>query len=455
MRHRRSPASPSLAALADATPAGRDRLVDLVRAASIVVVALGHWTMAALAPRPDGGLQVRNILEVTPWAHALTWVFQVMPLFFFAAGFTSALALSRRQRSWSAFAASRLVRVLPPTVLFVAVWLVLSWALVRAGVPAGVVDSAGDAAAMPLWFLAVFLLLAMVAPAQYRLHRRHRWLLLPLLPVLALLLDRLQGTALAPLGYLNYLVVFGFSQELGFLYADGALVRARRRWWLAATAAALGVLLVLTGPGPYPVSMLGLPGQEVSNMLPPSVCVIAVGVVQLGLVMLARPALLRWLERPRAWRTVVAANSAVMTLFLWHITGLVLAAGAAYLAGLALPPIGSARWWAEKPLWLVAAAAVTAALVLLLSPVERAAAARAGFERAGSEGADSAPSGTAGLAAPVAVAGLTMVACAGFANPLERSGVALAGQQFTPAAGAALLGLAWLLSRRSGLSSSR
>ena len=107
---------------------------------------------------------------------------------------------------------------------------------------------------------------------------------------------------------------------------------------------ALGALLVLTGPGPYPVSMLGLPGQEVSNMLPPSVCVIAVGVVQLGLVMLARPALLRWLERPRAWRTVVAANSAVMTLFLWHITGLVLAAGAAYLAGLALPPIGSARY---------------------------------------------------------------------------------------------------------------
>jgi hypothetical protein len=303
---------------------------------------------------------------------------------------------------------------------------------------------------MPLWFLAVFLLLAMVAPAQHRLHRRHPWLLLPLLPVLALLLDRLQGTALAPLGYLNYLVVFGFSQELGFLYADGALVRARRRWWLAATAGALGALLVLTGPGPYPVSMLGLPGQRVSNMLPPSVCVIAVGVVQLGLVMLARPALLRWLERPRAWRTVVAANSAVMTLFLWHITGLVLAAGAAYLAGLALPPIGSARWWAEKPLWLAAAAAVTAALVLLFSPVERAAAARAGSARA-----DAAPSRTAGLATPVAVAGLTMVACAGFADPLERSGVALAGQQFTPAAGAALLGVAWLLSRRSSLSSSR
>ena len=78
--------------------------------------------------------------------------------------------------------------------------------------------------------------------------------------MLALVLDRAQGTSLAPLGYLNYLVVFGFSQQLGFLYADGALARARRRWWLLATTGALGALLLLTGPGPYPVSMLGLPG---------------------------------------------------------------------------------------------------------------------------------------------------------------------------------------------------
>lgn len=436
MRARRRPPSPGLGALAAATPAGRDRLVDLVRAASIVVVALGHWSMAALEPRPDGGLRVRNILEVTTWAHPLTWLLQVMPLFFFAAGFTSALAL-RRRRTWSEFAGGRLQRVLPPTLLFVAVWLVLSWVLVRVGVPAVVVDAAGDAAAMPLWFLAVFLLLAVLAPAQHALHRRWPWALLPVLPVVALLLDRLQGTGLAPLGYLNYVVVFGFSQELGFLYADGALVRIRRRWWVVATAAALGALVLLTGPGPYPVSMLGLPGQRVSNMLPPSVCVIAVGVVQLGVVMLARPALQRWLQRPRVWRATVAANAVVMTLFLWHITGLVLAAVAAYLLGLPLPPIGSARWWAEKPLWLLAAAVVTTGLVLLLSPVERAAAGRV----------HTAPVRWGGVAALLAVAGLTVVACSGFADPLQRSGVALAGKQFAPAAGAALLALAWLLGR--------
>jgi hypothetical protein len=181
--------------------------------------------------------------------------------------------------------------------------------------------------------------------------------------------------------------------------------------------------------------MLGLPGQELSNMLPPSVCVIAVAVVQLGLVMLARPALVRWLDRPRVWQATIAANAFVVTVFLWHITGLVLAAGAAYLTGLPLPLVGSARWWLEKPLWILSAAAVTAGLVALFGRVERGGAARTGAARTG-EAPDrwggAAPGRWGGVTTLLAVAGLTMVACAGFANPLERSGIALAGVTFTP-----------------------
>jgi len=58
-----------------------------------------------------------------------------------------------------------------------------------------------------------------------------------------------------------------------------------------------------------------------------------------------------------------------------------------------------------------------------------------------------APDRWGGATTLLAVAGLTMVACAGFANPLERSGIALAGVTFTPAAGAGLLVGAWLISR--------
>lgn len=441
----------TLSATADATPATRDRLVDLVRAASILVVVLGHWTMAALEPGPARGIRVRNILEVTPWAHALTWVLQVMPLFFLAAGFTNALALSRGTRTRGAVVAGRVDRVLAPTLVFVGVWLVLAWALVGVGIPAALVDSAGAAAAMPLWFLAVYLLLALVAPAQYAVHQRLPWLLVTVLPPLALLLDQAQGTGLAAVGYLNYLVVFGFCQELGLLYADGRLARVQRRWWTAAAATAVAALVLLTGPGPYPVSMIGLPGQDLSNMLPPSVCVLVVAVLQLALLMLARPALTEWAGGRRAWRAVVVVNARVMTVFLWHITGLVLAAGTAYQLGLALPPIGSGRWWLEKPLWILAAALLTAGLVVAFGRFERVTARRTPAAVDSGSGVPG-PGVTAGAAAAVAsavlaVAGLTMVASAGFADPFARGGVALAGLTFYPAAGAVLLAAAWLLSR--------
>ena len=93
-----------------------------------------------------------------------------------------------------------------------------------------------------------------------------------------------------------------------------------------------------------------------------------VAVLQLSLLMLARPALLRWLRRPGPWRATIVVNTLVMTLFLWHITGLVLAAGTAYLAGVPLPDIGSAQWWLQKPVWLLAATAVTALLVRAFHP---------------------------------------------------------------------------------------
>ena len=437
--HRQHPAPATRSSLAAAaTPENRDRFVDFIRAASILVVVLGHWTMAALEPGPAGGIRVRNILEVTPSAHPLTWLFQVMPLFFFAAGFTNALALRRSGVRAGSVIAGRVTRVLAPTAVFVAVWLVLAWALAAAGIAPALVDSAAAASAMPLWFLAVYLLLALVAPAQHAVHHRAPWLLVAALPLVALALDRLQGTGWAALGFLNYVVVFGFCQELGFLYADGAVTRANRRVWALAVGGSIGMLWLLTVPGPYPVSMIGLPNQPVSNMFPPSVCVVVVAVLQFSLLMLARPALLRWLRRPGPWRATIVVNTLVMTLFLWHITGLVLAAGTAHLAGVPLPEIGSLQWWLQKPVWLLAATAVTALLVLAFHPVER---------RVLASGRRPLPPAVAVLVALLSVAGLTMVACAGFAEPFTRGGVAIAGMTFSPAAGAALLGAALVLAQ--------
>src|SRR5690606_6863501 len=126
----------------------------------------------------------------------------------------------------------------------------------------------------------VYLVLALLAPVQLAVHRRHPWVLLAVLPLLTALLDRTQGTGWAGLGFLNYVLVFAFAQQLGFLHADGRLSALPRWVWPAGAAGAVLGLVLLTGPGPYPASMIGLPGQEVSNMLPPSVCVVVVGALQ-------------------------------------------------------------------------------------------------------------------------------------------------------------------------------
>ena len=57
--------------LAAATPKTRDRYVDFLRVASLMVVMLGHWLMAVVI-WADGRLQTSNVLEVTPAARRLT-----------------------------------------------------------------------------------------------------------------------------------------------------------------------------------------------------------------------------------------------------------------------------------------------------------------------------------------------------------------------------------------------
>ncbi len=71
--------------LAERTPETRDRYVDFLRAASITVVVLGHWLIAA-AYLQDGELRLDSLLELAPRTQWLTWAFQVMPVFFIVGG---------------------------------------------------------------------------------------------------------------------------------------------------------------------------------------------------------------------------------------------------------------------------------------------------------------------------------------------------------------------------------
>ena len=95
----------------------RDRVVDAVRAGALVVVVAGHWLMAAIGTESTGDgayrLQISNMLELRPWTQWLTWVLQVMPLFFIVGGFANAVSWQRTQHEggrWADWIATRLLR---------------------------------------------------------------------------------------------------------------------------------------------------------------------------------------------------------------------------------------------------------------------------------------------------------------------------------------------------------
>jgi peptidoglycan/LPS O-acetylase OafA/YrhL len=361
-------------AVAAATPADRDRYADFLRVASMLVVVLGHWLMTAVAWE-GGRLVGTNVLGLTPGLWLATWIFQVMPVFFFVGGFANLRALDslrRRGGDGVEFVASRAARLLRPVAVFVAVWLALPPLLTVAGVPAGEVRTIAKLLPQPLWFLAVYLVVVALAPAMARLHRRFGVLVPVALALAAAGVDLLRlGLHVPSVGYLNLVIVWLAVHQLGFLYADGTLARLPRRGLLAMAAGGLGALAVLVASRAYPPSMVTLPGATESNMNPPTICMLALAVWQVALVMLARRPATAWLARARPWTAVVAGGSVAMTVYLWQMTALVALLGVVAAGRLPLPAPGTAAWWLSRPLWLAALAALLAPLVLAFARWER------------------------------------------------------------------------------------
>jgi fucose 4-O-acetylase-like acetyltransferase len=117
--------------LVRATPATRDRYVDFLRAASIVAVVFGHWFISI--NHLEGNIySTTSAVGLTSGLWLGTWLFQVMPVFFFVGGFSNLVtydAFRRRGEPTSAFVRSRLERLLRPSLVFLGFWLIVQVAL--------------------------------------------------------------------------------------------------------------------------------------------------------------------------------------------------------------------------------------------------------------------------------------------------------------------------------------
>ena len=359
--------------LAAATPAARNRVVDLLRAAAILVVVLGHWLLAAVVLR-DGELVVGHLLELAPWTHPLTWVFQVMPVFFLVGGYANALSWRsavRRGETYAGWLRARLRRLLTPVVPLLLAWLVVSSVAYAAGVPGATLRAASQVALVPTWFLAAYVVVCAVAPATLWLWERTGWWSVVGGLALGCVVDLVSiGTDTVAVGFANYVVVWATVHQVGYAWLDGRLAGTRRRLGVAAVGLAGTVVLVWAGP--YPVSMIGLDGAVVNNSYPTRVTLGFLGLLQAGLVLALEPALARRLERPRPWAATVLVNTRIMTVYLWHLTAMVGVIGLSLLldgVGLGVEPL-TRGWWLTRPLWWAGLGLVTLGLVALLGRFE-------------------------------------------------------------------------------------
>jgi len=132
-------------------------------------------------------------------------------------------------------------------------------------------------------------------------------------------------------------------------------------------------LYLLIHKGPYPLAMVGSPDEGLSNTLPPKVTLLALGIFQFGLLLALEGPMRRALDNLRLWAATVLINSMIMTIYLWHITIMVLLGSVMYLAGgfgFRIEP-GTQEWWLTRPVWIGVLAILLVPVALVLSALER------------------------------------------------------------------------------------
>ena len=314
--------SPPITAIAGATPPTRDRVIDGLRAVSLSVVVFGHCFMALVLWR-QGVPSLGNSLTLHRPMQLFTWVVQVMPLFFFAGGASNAITWrAKRNSGYSTWLWGRAARLLRPLWVYLIVMAPVALIVAHFG-PTDVTAPLLLLTTQLLWFLGAYLIVTALGPVFWTLHQRRPFFTIASLAAIAVLVDIARFGLGGPtaLGLINFVVVWCFAAQLGVWYVE------RRPQPRSAALVAFAGLLVnarVVKLAHYPLSMVGMPGEKVSNMAPPTVPLMVHSVVVCMLAMCLITPLQKFFARDRAWRYAVLINTVAMTLYLWHLPMLIL-----------------------------------------------------------------------------------------------------------------------------------
>jgi peptidoglycan/LPS O-acetylase OafA/YrhL len=340
----------------DATP-DRDLVIDLARFFCLALVVTSHSLMVSPELHPDGTVTTENTLGNQRWFEPVVWILQIMPLFFVAGGITGLQSWRRlRARGGNAvdFIQGRMLRLIRPASVLLAVMFAGLWGARLAGVDAQVIQLLATGAGMPLWFLAAYLAAQLNLPMFAALHARAPRLTLAGLACLVITVDCLRG-ALPLLAYLNVVFLWCAVQQLGFFLADGRLLGLTRQALAGLLVGSNLVLGLLVALGLYSGNML-------VNLNPPNLTLLLLAIAQAAALQLFRPALLRVASAARLRRMMAVLGRRSMTVYLWHLPLLAAMSGLLLLTDFPQPAGGTPAWWWSRPLVLLV-------VVILLLPV--------------------------------------------------------------------------------------
>ncbi|WP_246064686.1 acyltransferase family protein [Nonomuraea longispora] len=353
---RRGPMRDLVARIDAATPVGRDRALDALRALAILGVVAGHWMVTALVVE-SGSVRVTSPLRHLPELAPLSWVFQALAVFFLVGGLVASRSHLRARTEgvpYGRWLAGRVARLFRPAVAVLTVWTGAALVMLAVGARLESVQALVKLVLSPMWFLLVFAALTAATPLVSRVHPA--W---PLAVVVCADLVRYGGLAEGPAGGLAGGPLWWVSVAAGWLvpyclgatWARGRMQGRATGWTLLLGGGAAAVALV--GWGGYPAAMVGVPGAPLSNLDPPSLAAATFGLAQSGAALLLLGPLRRLLRRPGAWAAVALANLAAMTIFLWHQTALI-AVSAIALFATESSPLTGLHTVPDGPGWVLA-----------------------------------------------------------------------------------------------------
>jgi hypothetical protein len=166
----------------------------------------------------------------------------------------------------------------------------------------------------------------------------------------------------------NFVVVWLIPVVIGVAYARQLI---GTRVAILAAVAAFTAQLTLVVVGPYEVSLVVTGAEQVSNVSPPTL-LLALHCIWMSCAFVALAgAIQRWARRPMVWRVVAAGNAGAMTIYLWHIVAIAIAAFTLHALDLDAYDVTAPNFVALLALRALVFTVVMLVLFRLLSPLER------------------------------------------------------------------------------------